>query len=108
MNKSRIKSAKILKAARGEQCTLQIVGACSGDTSTTVAAHLPDESHGMGRKSDDISICFACHNCHSVIDGRTAWPINGQESEGKLGEWYFRRAMTRTWRRLIETGVIKV
>ena len=104
----RIESKKIREAARGEACTLNILGACNGNPETTVLAHLPDESHGMARKSDDVSACFACQACHDCADGRTLWPINGQDSESKLKDWYFRRAMVRTWPRLIEKGVIKL
>lgn len=99
-----ITSKKIRDAARGQACTLQIVGVCKGDWSTTVLAHLPDESHGIARKSDDLSACFACDACHAVIDGRAKWP--GQELEYK--DWYFRRAQVRTWRRLHEEGVITI
>jgi hypothetical protein len=99
----KIVSKKVRDAARGQQCTLQIVGVCSYDTSTVVLAHLPDESHGMGRKSDDISACFACDNCHSVIDGRVKHYLEPADKEN-----YMRRAMVRTWRKLVEMGVIKI
>jgi hypothetical protein len=104
----KIESRKIRESARGEDCTLNILGACNYNPETTVLAHLPDESHGMGRKSDDLSACFACSACHDVADGRALWPINGQDSESRLKDWYYRRAQTRTWRRLIEMGVIKL
>ncbi len=96
-----IRSKKIQEAARGQQCTLQIVGVCNGDWSTTVLAHLPDESHGIARKSDDLSACFACDACHSVIDGRVKWPVMEREHK----DWYFRRAQVRTWRALFQEEV---
>ncbi len=99
-----IRSNKIRDAARGQACTLQIVGVCSGDWSTTVLAHLPDESHGIARKSDDLSSCTACAACHSVIDGRAKWP--GTEHEYK--DWYLRRAQTRTWRVWVELEVVTI
>ncbi len=101
---TRIESKHIRNAAQGEQCTLGIIGVCNGNPETTVLAHLPDESHGMSRKSDDISAVFACHACHDCIDGRTKWP------HGDAGprEWYMRRAQTRTLRRLIELGVVTI
>jgi hypothetical protein len=99
-----MKSNKIRNAARGKPCTLQIVGVCNGNTETTVLAHLPDESNGMGKKSDDISACFACSSCHDAIDSRGKMP----ESEKPFIEWYMRRAMVRTWRMLIDDGVIKL
>lgn len=99
-----IRSQKIRDAARGETCTLQIAGVCNGDPETTVLAHLPDESHGMGRKSDDICAAFACSACHDVIDGRAKWELRPVDR----GQWYMRRAMVRTWRRLVERGVIRL
>lgn len=99
-----IHSKKVRDAARGQPCTLQIVGVCSGDWSTTVLAHLPDESHGIARKSDDISGCFACDACHSVIDGRANWP----EREKEYRDWYLRRAQTRTLRGLFALGILVI
>ena len=99
-----IRSDDVREAAEGQPCTLQIVGVCNGDRSTTVLAHLPDESHGMARKSDDLSACFACDACHSVIDGRAKWP----GSEREYRDWYFRRAMVRTWRILVEMDILKI
>lgn len=102
---TRIESKPLRQAAKGERCTLEIMGVCNGRAETTVLAHLPDESHGISRKSDDLSAVFSCANCHNVIDGDSrGWP--GQEYP--LREWYFRRAQTRTWRRLVEMGVIKI
>ena len=98
-----MKSKKILDAARDQECTLHIVGICNYKTDTTVFAHLPDESNGMGKKSDDISGCFSCSACHDFIDGRTKHEINTDEKE-----FYMRRAMVRTWRILINMRVIKL
>lgn len=100
----RINSRAMRNAARGEHCTLEIVGACWGGTDTTVLAHLPDESHGISRKPDDLSACFACVTCHDVIDGRRPWPSGEKGSR----DGYMRRAQTRTWRRLFEKGVLNI
>ena len=99
-----IRSNEIRNAAKGQPCTLQIAGVCNGDWATTVLAHLPDESHGMARKSDDLSACFACDACHAVIDGRAKWP--GLERDYR--EWYFRRAQVRTWRVLVDMGILTI
>jgi len=96
------------QSARGEACTLRIAHVCNYDPSTTVLAHLPDESHGMAKKSDDISACFACSACHDVIDGRNKWPNISGVSEVEYRDWYMRRAMVRTWRRWIELGIVVV
>lgn len=99
-----IRSKKIRDAARGQACTLQIVGVCRSDTETTILAHLPDESHGIARKADDLSACFACDPCHSVIDGRAPWP----SIEKKFCDWYLRRAQVRTWRALFDLGILTI
>ena len=99
-----IRSPKLRQSAKGQQCTLQILHVCNHDPYTTVLAHLPDESKGMGVKADDISACFACSACHDVIDGRVEF--------GRMidfdREWYMRRAQNRTWRKWIEMGLIKL
>lgn len=99
-----IRSDKLRQSARGQQCTLQISGVCNHDPETTVLAHLPDESKGMGRKADDICACFACSACHDVLDGRiNHWPITEADRE-----FYMRRALIRTWRKWVEMGLIHV
>ncbi len=94
----------IRKAAEGELCTVQIAGICRHSTETTVLAHLPFDGGIMGGKVDDLSGCFACDACHAVIDRVRPWP--GEEGEHR--EWYLRRAMIRTWRRLVEMGVVQI
>ena len=98
-----IRSKHITSAARGEPCCVRIAGVCNYDETTTIFAHLPDESHGMARKSDDLIGAFSCSACHDAIDGR-AWSLEFEDHR----ERYMRRAMARTWRRLVEMGVISV
>ena len=99
-----IRIPALRKLAKGQKCTLQIPGICRNNPETTVLAHLPNESHGMARKSDDLSACFADYECHLAIDGGSRM-IDHLEP-GDL-EWYMRRAMIRTWRIAIDAGVIK-
>lgn len=96
----KIKSQQVRDSARGEDCTLNIAGVCSYDTNETILAHLPDESSGASLKADDISACYSCAACHDAIDRRN----NAMPEEER--EWYQRRAMVRTWRRLIEAGIV--
>lgn len=98
-----IVSKPVRDSARDEPCTLQIAGVCNYDWSTTVFAHLPDESKGMGTKADDLSGCYGCHACHDVIDARRNSVLSQEDRE-----WYMRRAMVRTWRRLYEKGFLKI
>jgi hypothetical protein len=98
-----IRSNKIRQAARGEQCTLQILGCCNGRTETVVFVHFPDESHGMGLKATDLSGAFACSGCHDAVDRRT----RSQELEDSR-DWCLRRAQTRTLARLVELEVVRI
>ena len=100
-----IRSDKIRNSAEMEECTLRIITVCNFDARTTIFAHFPDESHGIGRKSDDLCGGYACSTCHDAIDGRDAkaWATVLEDRE-----WYMRRAMVRTWRRMVETGIIKI
>lgn len=101
-----IRSKAIRESARDEPCTLQIAGVCNGDTRTTVLAHLPDESHGMSRKSDDFPcVAYACSDCHDMIDGRTTPTLEFVQG---WREFYLRRAMTRTLRRLVQKGIVGI
>lgn len=103
-----MKSNTIRRAAKGEACTLQLVGICNHDPETSVLAHLPDESHGMARKSDDISAIFACSNCHAAIDGRAFMREYNASYTPEEKQWVMRRALVRTWRRLISRGIIQL
>ena len=69
-------SKKIRNSARGEDCTLRIPGVCNGNPETTVWAHLPHWSKGMGKKAVDISGCYACSSCHDFIDDRNNQGLN--------------------------------
>lgn len=103
MPKSSLQKKKIRESARGEECTLNIAGICNHNTETTVLCHLPDESHGIAKKSDDVSSAYGCSACHDLIDGRDnkKWSFKPEDIE-----WYMRRAQTRTLRRLIEKGLV--
>lgn len=63
--------SKLRQSARGQDCTLNIIGICNYDPSTTVLAHLPDGTNGMGKKAGkDENGCFACSSCHDAVDSR--------------------------------------
>lgn len=58
----------------------------------------------MGTKSCDLSAAYLCSDCHDVTDRRTLAPAMTELDRA----FYMRRAMVRTWRRLIEKGVITI
>lgn len=99
----KIESKAMRNSARGQQCTFNLPGVCDYGTETTVLCHLPDESGGMGRKSDDLSAGYGCAGCHAVIDGRSPYYFQDGEKD-----WYMRRAQTRTLRIMAESGVIAI
>ena len=98
-----IRSKKITNAARGQDCTLEILGWCNRNPETVVFCHFPDESHGMGIKASDASGGFGCSDCHDVVDRRVPCPEFQNRSE-----WYLRRSQTRTVEKLLEMGVLKI
>mgnify|MGYP002712023966 FL=1 len=93
----------IRKAAKGEDCTLNIAGVCNYNPETVVLCHFPSETHGMGLKSNDLSAGFGCSACHDVIDGRSHINLSREDKE-----FYMRRSQFRTMRRLEELGIISV
>jgi len=100
-----IRSKKITNAARGEQCTLQIVGVCNGNPETVVFCHFPDrDTHGMGHKADDVSGGFGCSACHDYLDGRV--PPHDAARWRNERDGYLRRSQQRTMRRLFELGIL--
>lgn len=99
-----IRSKKITQSARGESCTLRILGRCNGNPETVVLAHLPSNLHGVGIKSSDLCAVYACSGCHDVVDRRV---IDEEEFEPRR-EWYLLRAVIETHERMAEKGVLKV
>ena len=100
----RIVSKTMRASARDENCTLSILGICNERTDTTVLCHLPNESHGLARKSNNLSACYGCLACHDVIDGRIPWPAK----EKAHAEWYMRRAQIRTLVSMEEKGILAI
>ena len=94
---------KIMEAARGERCTLQIAGVCNYNPDTTVCAHLPDSSGGSSRLTGPLSVAFACSECHDAIDRRRKLELADSDRE-----FYLRRGLQRTLNRLIDLGLVKV
>jgi hypothetical protein len=93
-----IVSTKLRNSARGQPCAMQIPGICNHDRETTVLAHLPSETKGMGNKSHDFFAVFACSECHYHLD-------NNRLSE--LDRLYFSlRALMRTWEIWVSLGLV--
>jgi hypothetical protein len=95
LKSSRPKMTPIRRAARGQECTLQILGVCNGDPSTVVLCHSNSlaDGKGMGLKAPDTAACFGCAACHDVLDGRRPRPEGMTMSEV---DSYFRHAIEKT------------
>ncbi len=91
------RSKKILKSAKGEDCTLRLVGICNFNPETTVAAHV-GVRRGMAIKCGDNMVVYACSSCHSAIDSAG----RDQYASDKL------RAIEETQEKLIEKGLLVV
>lgn len=97
------KTSKIRQSAKGENCTLNIVGVCNYNPETVVLCHFPSEQKGIGIKSHDLSAGYGCSACHDVLDGRK------QNLEFKNhAEFYMRRSSIRTHLRLIDKGLLVI
>ncbi len=68
-----MRSNKLRKSAKGQQCTIQIPDICNNNPETVVLCHLPSENHGIAYKSDDFWAVYGCSSCHDVIDGRKSY-----------------------------------
>ena len=90
-----IRSKAIRQAAKDESCTV-----CGLNDGTTVFCHLNESwaGKGIGQKADDIAGFFGCHGCHIDYDLHPGF----DEYKRVI------RAMYRTWRILIEKGIIKI
>ncbi len=67
---------RIRDSARGEECTVRIVGACTHDPAYTIWSHAPLQAAGKGRgwKSICLAGAYSCTACDAVVDGQRQLP----------------------------------
>lgn len=94
----------IRDSARGEECTVRLVGVCNFDPATTVWSHYPGHAgdRGMGTKSIDVAGCYACAACHDAVDGRTRYP--GLDALSLRLAWH--EGHLRSLVRLVQKGLL--
>ena len=65
-----IRSSKILRHAKGQNCTLRLPGICNGNPEKVVFCHLTTGAagKGMGIKAHDSLGFFGCSACHAAYD----------------------------------------
>lgn len=95
--------SKITESAKGRDCTVRIWKVCNYRPETTVFAHDPFGISGLAEKYPDSEGCYACSDCHDVLDGRA--PLPDGYSHLNLVE-DFHRAGRETRLILIEEGLI--
>lgn len=95
-----MKSPKLRKSARAQECTLNVVDVCNYDPETVVLAHIDSEFKGVALKSPDYMACFACSACHAWLDQHL-----GPE-EDRL--FYALRGSQRTLKQWFDEGVLTV
>ena len=80
---------RIRDSAKGEACTVRIIGACTHDPAHTIWSHAPLQAAGKGRgwKSIDIAGAYSCGACDAVIDGQRPLPP-GATHESVLLDWF--------------------
>lgn len=114
LKQSTIRSNKLRKSARGEECTIN-APMCNGGgldidgNSKTCLAHFPflDTCEaGMGGKIHDTTAGYSCDPCHKYIDRQTRYQGELISYADQL--FYGGRSMSRTIARMIETEVLKV
>lgn len=90
--------SKLRESARNEACLVRVPQVCNFNRETTVGAHfrLPGMS-GMGFKSPDWLLAFACSACHAYVDTH-------KDAETQL---MFAHGVFRTISTQIEKGLIK-
>ena len=80
---------RIRDSARGEDCTVRIIGACANDPAHTIWSHAPLQAAGKGRglKSVCIAGAYACTACDAVVDGQRPLPP-GATHESVMLDWF--------------------
>jgi len=96
-----IRSKKIKDSARGEDCSLRLIGTCNNNSETTILAHI-GRDRGTAIKCNDTFAIYACSACHDAIDGRASYDslANPNIQEDLL------RALEETQSKLIDKGLL--
>ena len=67
---------RIRESARGEACTVRLVGVCSHDPAQTIWSHarwgaqLGEAGRGMATKAIDLAGAYCCTACDAAFDGQ--------------------------------------
>ncbi len=95
-------ASNLTKAARGQECTIQVHPYCNSNPETVVFCHAPSDRKGWSIKSPDWWGAFGCSSCHDIIDGRRIVDIPASEIYN-----CFMRGVYSTLEKQIETGELE-
>jgi hypothetical protein len=97
------RSKRLLDAARGQECTIQIPGICNRNPETTVAAHSNSWRHGkgLGIKAHDCYVAWACSSCHAEID-------QGSKLSRQQKDDYWQAGFEKTILQKFLLGIVRV
>ena len=102
-----IRSNSIRQSAKGELCTMQVVGVCNNNPETTVFAHFRwIGGCGTGIKPSDLQGGFACSECNRWTDSPTPKERDAEYESDR--NFYAARSIARTIERLYEKGIISI
>lgn len=97
------RSKKLLNAARGQQCMIQLPGVCRNNPDTVVAAHSNQLKHGKGAglKAHDCFIAWACSDCHAELD-------QGKKFSYEEKAEYWQAGFEKTYLQMFLQGILVV
>jgi hypothetical protein len=112
-----IRLKKIRDSARGQDCTVNSPH-CNYLPETVRLIHYRshDDGSGTALKPDDTSAAYACSGCDEWLgEGNRGSKVEITATPGHRNsileyyerQWYWFRACRRTWKLLIENGVLK-
>lgn len=95
---------KIRDSARGEECTVRIVGVCTFDPEKTIWSHAPLKAAGKGGQIKALDLCgaYCCTACDAVVDGQLKVP--GVSRAQALEDWFM--GHMRSLVRLRQKGLV--
>ena len=94
-----VRSKKITASAKGQDCTVRLVGICNANSETVVFAHV-GRTRGTAIKCGDNFGVYACSSCHDEIDRRT----RNMKAEDLNSEML--RALEETQQKLFNQGLL--
>jgi hypothetical protein len=101
-----LRSEKLMRSAKGEDCLVRIPG-CPSDPEMTIWSHYRGSAGGKGRgiKSTEIAGAYACTYCDAVYDGQRPRPAGMSKEDVDLA-WL--EGHIRSLVRLGAKGLVKV